>query len=249
MRQSRITEEQWAQAFARLPLLHRLTEEEQLRLRRLAILFLHKKSLTGAHGLELTQDMALVIALQACLPILNLGIEWYRGWATIIVYPGGFRPERTVTDQYGVAHRVSDALSGEAWQQGPVILSWDATAQAGTLDGDNLVIHEFVHKLDMLTGAANGFPPIHDDMDIALWTDTFTRAFEDFQAQSAAGVDLDINTYGASSPAEFIAVLSEEFFERPQVIHARYPLVYDLLQKFYRQDPMKGWGESTGRNL
>ena len=238
IKRSRLTDAQWAQAFSRLPLLDRLTEEERSRLRRLAILFVYKKSFSGAHGLVVTEEMALVIALQACLPILNLGIEWYSGWVEIIVYPGGFAPKRTVTDEFGVVHHVNDAISGEAWQRGPVVLSWDATANAGALDGENLVIHEFAHKLDMLTGAANGFPPIHADMDVAEWTNTFTLAFEDFQANTVAGIDTGIDRYGASSPAEFIAVLSEEFFERPQVIHARYPQVYDLLRKFYRQDPM-----------
>lgn len=234
------TNAQWAQAFSRLPLLDRLTEVERTRLRRLAILFLHKKSFSGAHGLVVTEEMALVIALQACLLILNLDIEWYDGWVEIIVYPGGFAPRRTVTDAAGVVHQVDDALSGEAWQRGPVVLSWDATANAGALDGDNLVIHEFAHKLDMLTGAANGFPPIHADMDAAEWSHTFSAAFEDFRTNAEAGIETGINTYGASSPAEFIAVLSEEFFERPQVIQTRYPQVYNLLREFYRQDPMSG---------
>ncbi len=242
IKRSWLTDAQWTQAFSRLPLLDRLTAEERLRLRRLVILFLHKKSFSGAHGLIVTEDMALVIALQACLPILNLGIEWYNGWVEIIVYPGDFAPKRTVTDEYGVVHHVNDALSGEAWQRGPLILSWDATAHAGALDGENLVIHEFAHKLDMLTGAANGLPPIHADMDVDEWINTFTAAFGDFQAKTEAGIDSGINRYAASSPAEFIAVLSEEFFERPQVIQARYPRVYDLLRKFYRQDPMSGFG-------
>lgn len=237
VRQSRVTDAQWAQAFARLPLLDRLNEEERSRLRRLAILFLYRKSFSGTHGLAVTQEMALVIALQACLLILNLGIEWYDGWSEVVVYPGGFVPRRMVTDEYGVVHQVDDALSGEAWQRGPVILSWDATANAGALDGDNLVIHEFAHKLDMLTGSANGFPPIHDDMDAAQWNDSFTRAFADFQARIDAGTETDFNAYGGSSPAEFIAVLSEEFFERPGVVHERYPQVYDQLRRFYRQDP------------
>ena len=232
------TKAQWAQAFSRLPLLDRLTEAERARLRRLAILFLHKKSFSGAHGLVVTEEMALVIALQACLLILNLDIEWYDGWVEIIVYPGGFVPKRTVTDAAGVVHEVDHALSGEAWQRGPVVLSWDATTTAGALDGENLVIHEFAHKLDMLTGAANGFPPIHADMDGVEWASTFSVAFEDFRANAVAGIESDMNTYGASSPAEFIAVLSEEFFERPQVVQSRYPQVYHLLRDFYRQDPM-----------
>jgi Mlc titration factor MtfA (ptsG expression regulator) len=237
IRRSWVTDAQWARAFSRLPLLDRLTEDERLRLRRLVILFLHKKSFSGTHEVVVTEDMALVISLQACLPILNLGIEWYDGWVEIVVYPGGFAPKRTVTDEFGVVHHVDDALSGESWQRGPVVLSWDATANGGALDGENLVIHEFAHKLDMLTGAANGFPPIHAEMDGAEWTDTFTEAFNDFQVKAEAGVEIDINTDGASSPAEFIAVISEEFFERPLLVQARYPSVYDQLRKFYRQDP------------
>jgi Mlc titration factor MtfA (ptsG expression regulator) len=237
IRQSRVTDTLWAQAFSRLPLLDRLTEEERLRLRRLVILFLHKKSFSGTHGLAVSEDMALVIALQACLLILNLDIDCYDGWSEIIVYPGGFAPKRTITDAYGVVHHAVDALSGEAWQRGPVVLSWDATATAGEIDGDNLVIHEFAHKLDMLTGAANGFPPIHAEMDRAEWAQSFTAAFEDLQVKARAGIETEINTYGASSPAEFIAVISEEFFERPLLVQARYPQVYELLRQYYRQDP------------
>ncbi|MFV1993370.1 MAG: zinc-dependent peptidase [Acidiferrobacterales bacterium] len=238
VKQSQITDTQWTDAFARLPLLDRLTETERKRLRRLAILFLHKKAIHGAHGLVVTDEMALAIALQACLLILYLDIHWFDGWVEIIVYPGGYAATRNLTDEAGVVHQVSNAMLGEAWQRGPVILSWQATASAGDLDGENLVLHEFAHKLDMLTGSANGFPPIHKNMDVDQWTDTFTAAFADFQAKAAAGIDIGINTYGASDPAEFIAVLSEEFFERPQVIHSRYPQVYDLLRQFYRQDPM-----------
>ena len=237
IRRSWVTDAQWAQAFSRLPLLDRLTEAERLRLRRLVMLFLHKKTFSGTHGLVVSEEMALVIALQASLLILNMDIDCYDGWSEIIVYPGGFAPQRSVTDAYGVVHHAGDALSGEAWQRGPVVLSWDATATAGEIDGDNLVIHEFAHKLDMLTGSANGFPPIHVGMDGAEWNRTFAAAFEDFQEKARTGVEADINTYGASSPAEFIAVISEEFFERPQLIQDRYPQVYELLRQYYRQDP------------
>ncbi len=237
VRRSWVTESQWAQAFSRLPLLDRLTGDERARLRQITILFLHKKTFSGTHGLVVTEEMALVISLQACLLIINLGIEWYDGWVEIIVYPSGFSTKRNVTDAAGVVHEVDDALSGEAWQHGPVVLSWESAATAGALDGDNLVIHEFAHKLDMLTGAANGFPPIHAGMDRDEWTSTFANAFEDFQANARAGIEPDFNTYGASSPAEFIAVISEEFFERPILVQLRYPHVYELLRQFYRQHP------------
>ncbi len=234
---SRITEAQWQTAFARLPLLHGLDDDERRRLRELVILFLHRKVFEGAKGLEVDLPMALTIALQACLPILRLGLDWYDGFTAIIVYPAGFAPERVVRDEAGVEHRVQTGLAGEAWQRGPVILAWDDTAHAGVVDGYNLVIHEFAHKLDMRNGEANGFPPLHVDMDARRWTRSFSEAYEDLKTHCAQGGHPEIDCYAATSPAEFFAVLSEIFFEKPQVIRRHYPAVLEQLSQFYRQDP------------
>ena len=233
-----ISASQWEAAFAALPLLDSLNATETQRLRELAILFLHRKSLEGAHNLVVTQEMALIIALQACLPVLALGLESYQGWSTVIVYPSGFAPQRVVRDEYGVEHRVTDELSGEAWQQGPVILAWDEARYSGYVDGCNLVIHEFAHKLDMQNGDANGFPPLHRDMDFEIWTRVFSAAFENFQRRCAHGEKLGIDCYGSSSPAEFFAVLSETFFERPDLLRHHYEPVYEQLRQYYRQDPL-----------
>lgn len=239
IKRSQIPEAQWVRVFGALPLLDRLSDADKRRLRELAILFLHQKSVIGAQGLEVSEDMALLIALQACLPVLNLGIDWYRGWVSVIVYPAGFAPVRTVVDEYGVAHRMEQSLSGEAWQRGPVVLSWDSAEDAGALDGGNVVIHEFTHKLDMLTGSANGFPPLLAGMDPAEWTQVFSEAFDDFRLQTERGKNIGIDHYGATSPAEFIAVLSEVFFEKPQILQREYPGVYELLKTFFGQDPVQ----------
>lgn len=228
----------WEAAFAALPLLDGLDAGERQRLRELVILFLHRKAFDGAHGLEVTRAMQLLIALQACLPILELGLDCYAGWETVIVYPSGFAPEHVFTDEYGVEHRTRDELSGEAWERGPVLLSWDDTEDAGQLDGYNLVIHEFAHKLDMQNGEANGFPPLHPDMDPAEWTRIFSQAFEDFGRRCERDEDLGIDEYASSDPAEFFAVLSESFFERPDILSRRYPAVYEQLRRYYRQDPL-----------
>ena len=167
LKRSSITLAQWDIAFDSLPLLTGLTTREKRRLRGLAILFCHRKQFEGAHGLVVTQSMKLVIALQACLPVLKLGLDGYRGWVSVIIYPSGFAPRRVVRDEYGVEHHVQSSLAGEAWQRGPVILAWDETERAGIIDGHNLVIHEFAHKLDMQNGQANGFPPLHRGMDSA----------------------------------------------------------------------------------
>ena len=233
---------QWQAAFEVLPLLDGLDSEQCRRLRELAILFMHRKTFAGAHGLEVTRPMQLVIALQACLPILELGLDYYDGWQTVIVYPSGFAPEHVYTDEFGVEHRIRDELSGEAWHRGPVLLSWDDAESAGEIDGYNLVIHEFAHKLDMLNGEANGFPPLHRGMDTAEWTREFSRGFEDFERRCERGEDIGIDEYAASDPAEFFAVLSEVFFERPDLLQHYYPKIYRLLGEYYRQQPLRRSG-------
>jgi hypothetical protein len=235
---SAITPAQWQMAFRALPLLDGLGAGETRRLRHLAILFLHRKSIEGAHGLAITQSMALIIALQACLPVLALGLDCYDGWSTIIVYPSGFAPERVLRDEYGVEHHTRDALSGEAWQRGPVILAWDETEHAGFVDGHNLVIHEFAHKLDMQNGEANGFPPMHRNMDPEAWTRAFSAGFADFERRCERGDHFGIDCYAATSPAEFFAVLSEIFFERPELLQRHYGLIYEQMKLYYRQDPL-----------
>ncbi|MEN8763885.1 MAG: M90 family metallopeptidase [Thiogranum sp.] len=235
IKRSTVSSGSWEDAFQQLPLLDHLSEEERSRLRRLAILFLHEKSFVGAHDLEVSEEMRLLIALQACLPILQLGIDWYSGWTTIIVYPAGFAPKREVVDEFGLVHTVKDELIGEAWQRGPVILSWKDTETAGKLDGRNVVIHEFIHKLDMLNGAADGFPSMHNRSDAKDWSETFTAAYADFQNNPKPG----LSRYGATAPAEFLAVLSEVFFEKPGLLNDAYPKVYEALSLFFKQNPVQ----------
>lgn len=200
------------------------------------MMFLHEKTFEAAGGLLLTDTMRLTVGTQACLPILNLGLEWYAGWTAIVIYPGGFVPTHTYQDDAGVVHTRRKPLCGESWQSGPVVLSWpDVKAEAA--DGYNLVIHEFAHKLDMVNGAANGMPPLHREMDARAWTWHFSRAYEDFKGRLGQGEELSIDPYAAEDPAEFFAVLSELFFEAPAVVIKHYPAVYRQLCVFYRQDP------------
>ncbi len=238
IKRSTITAVQWEQAFSSLPLLARLTAEEKKQLQKLTILFLHHKVFEGAQGFIVTLPMTLLIALQACLPILKLGLGCYSGWLSVIVYPSGFAPKRTITDENGVVHYVQSDLVGESWQRGPVILSWDDTEFAGVVDGSNLVIHEFAHKLDMQNGVANGFPPLHASMNAKEWVDAFSAGFEHFQLRCSRGESMGIDCYAASSPAEFFSVLTEVFFECPRILQKNYPVIYDLLRQYYQQDPL-----------
>ena len=236
---SSITDAQWQAAFSSLPLLDGLTAEEKQRLKELVILFIDRKSFEGALDLVVTLPMVLIISLQACLPILKLGLNSYDGWTSIIVYPTGFSPERKVVDDYGVTHYEKTNLAGESWLNGPIVLSWEETERAGIIDGSNLVIHEFAHKLDMENGVANGFPALHADMVIDNWVNAFSEGFEKLKQRCDSGKKSDIDCYGASSPAEFFAVLSEVFFERPNIIKHHYPDIYDLLHQYYRQDTLR----------
>jgi Mlc titration factor MtfA (ptsG expression regulator) len=231
---SEFTVADWQQAAGRIPILDRLTDDEMNELFELATLFLADKSITGAQGFEVTDKVRQSIALQACLPILYLGLEWYKGWSSIIIYSGSYKSEAKNVDEYGIVHEGQQHRSGEAWQRGPVILSWKDAKHSGERDGHNVVIHEFVHKLDMMNGRANGFPPMQPDMDPARWTQIMSRDFEDFQTHRKSGLD----RYGATNPAEFLAVLSEVFFETPQKLVDAYPDIYDIMVKFFRQTPL-----------
>jgi Mlc titration factor MtfA (ptsG expression regulator) len=233
-----IAEDEWLAAEYALPFLDRLDAAEQQRLRQLSAAFIARKEWSGAQGLALTAPIQLSIALQACLPILNLGLNWYRDWVGIVVYPGDFIIPRQITDADGVVHEFDDAVLGEAWEGGPVLLSWfDDPAALGDV---SLVIHEFAHKLDMTNGATDGMPALHADMSPADWIAAFAPAYADFCQRIAAGEDTRIDPYAAEHPAEFFAVTSEVFFEAPDILQSRYPHVFDQLRRFYRQNPMSG---------
>ena len=234
---SAVSPAEWSAVIQRFSFLRALNPDEQGRLRDLVAAFLAEKSLQGAGGLTITRDIELVIAAQACLLVLNLDLDYYRDLVEVIVYPDEFIVDHEVTDEDGIVHRVRAPLSGEAWEQGPVILSWEDAEAADGGDGYNVVMHEFAHKIDMLNGAADGFPPLHAGMDRETWTGTFTEAFADLERRLDAREDTLIDEYAAEDPAEFFAVLSELFFERPDALRHEYPAVYAQLAAFYRQDP------------
>ena len=232
----------WNTTVRRYACTRMLSPPELTRLRELVILFLHEKAIHGAAGMAVRDEVRLAIAVQACILILDLGLDYYRGWVEVIVYPDEFVAEYEYVDEAGVAHHVHEAISGESWERGPVIISWADVQEAGAGRGYNVVIHEFAHKLDMLNGEPNGFPPLHAGMRRADWAAAFTEAYEDFCRKVDRGEDTDIDEYAAESPAEFFAVVSEAFFERPMNVRRAYPAVYAQLSAFYRQDPVARLG-------
>lgn len=239
IKNSTISRQEWDEAYRDLPLLKGLSDKEKERLEELSILFIHQKSFEAAQGFEITLHVILVISLQACLPILKLGLDCYKQFSTIIVYPAGFKTNRKETDENGIVDYDRAHKLGESWLQGPVILSWHDARAGGMLDGSNVVIHEFAHKLDMQNGAANGFPPLHKKVKRSDWVKGFTAAFDYFE-RHCHGDDLHgIDCYAATDPAEFFSVFSEMFFEKPGVIRKHFPEVYILLEGYYQQSPIR----------
>jgi Mlc titration factor MtfA (ptsG expression regulator) len=229
LRKHRIDDALWQQATSRLRFIPQTSK-----MRELSLLFLAEKQFVGARELEVTDAMRLSIAAQACLPVLELGLDWYAGFTGIVVYPGDFRVRRSEIDEHGVVHEWDDELAGEAMPGGPVVLSWDAAANDPQM---NVVIHEFAHKLDMLSGAADGVPPLHVGMSRAAWLKSFEDAYEGFCDAVERERETWLDPYAAEHPSEFFAVISEAFFKDPAETRRRYPAVFDQLRLFYRQDP------------
>lgn len=198
----------------------------------LAERFIDTRRITGAGDLQVTPEMVRRVALQACLPILHLGLDCYAAVRTVILYPGGFLVDRHWMDDAGVEHNERAALSGEAWQHGPVVLAWDAIDRPDP--GSCLVIHEFMHVLDALNGHVNGFPPVADTDLAARWPDIFGSAYEDHCARADQGQALWLDAYAAEAPEEFLAVASELFFTDPVTLRGGYPLVHAALAGFFR---------------
>ena len=236
-RRKPISEADWVAALDGLPMLDMLDDGERVQLRELSSRFMASKSIEPVRGQRLETADLVVIAAQACLPVLALGLDAYASWRSVVVYPGSFVAHEHEVDEAGVEHEWDEARAGESWLRGPVILSWEDILASGQGEGYNVVIHEVAHKLDMLDGEANGRPPLHRDMDPEAWQRDFSAAFEDLKRRINAGDSPVMDEYAATDPGEFFAVTSEYFFDTPAVLEAEYPPVYRRLCEFYRQDP------------
>lgn len=230
----------WQPTLAQYPFLAALSAPDQARLRTLTAQFLAQKEFSGAHGLEVTDQMAVAIAAQACLPVLNLSLKLYDDFKGIVVHPGAMLARRSVVDAAGVQHFYKEEITGEAMQGGPITLSWqDAAPSSGHLArGFNVVIHEFVHKLDMRDGTANGCPPLPTREAKIAWQNSMQAAFEIFQHQVAMaerfGAEMPwLDAYGATSPAEFFAVASEAYFVNRSKFELEFPDLKNLFDTFF----------------
>jgi hypothetical protein len=227
----------WARTLAELPTLSRLDPQATLRLRELALRFIREKRIEPARGFEMDEAMRVRIAALACLPILELGLDCYDDVRTIVVHPDEFVvPDREYMDDAGVVHSGDDVLSGEAWEQGPVVLAWKDIEASGRGEGYNVVVHEFAHKLDMLGGEPDGMPPLHRGMSSTDWIEAFRGAYDDLTRRLDRGEKTWLDPYAAQDPAEFFAVCTEAFFDVPGAFQTEYPALYEQLRLFFKQD-------------
>ncbi|MEA9565415.1 M90 family metallopeptidase [Xanthomonas sp. WHRI 8932A] len=215
-----------------------LDAQRRQRLRALTAQFLDQKTISPVDGLQLQPHDHVLLAATCCLPLLEIGAAGWRGWSQLIVYPDAFRVQRTQMDAAGVMHAWDDTLIGEAWEQGPLIVSW-ADVQADLDDpqaGCNVIVHEMAHKLDALDGALDGTPPLPRDRQ-RRWARDFQHAFAAFCQRVDAGQDTEIDPYAAEAPEEFFAVVSEYHFSAPQVLQRVMPEVAAHLVSVYGPSP------------
>ena len=224
----------------RVPYVRALPADLQLQLKRHIQVFIAEKAFMGCDGLEITDEIRVTIAAQACLLLLNRPRGYYPDLRQILVYPGGFVVNREQTDDLGLTRPTRRALSGESWSQGQVILSWHDTLQGAAApdDGQNVVIHEFAHQLDQETGTANGAPVLARREHYARWSQVLGAEFNALQTRTTHGQPSLFSDYGATDPAEFFAVISEVFFEQPQRMAHEHPALFRELSGLYRLDPL-----------
>lgn len=212
-----------------------LSPDERSRLEQLVKVFVAETRWEAAQGFLVTDEMRVVIAAQACLLVLELGIDSYRHVASIIVHPRTvvLRGQRRMAG--GMMSDAPFAISGQAHHRGPVLLAWSTAAFEARHPerGHNVVLHEFAHQLDMLDGTVDGTPPLTDPAERQRWIDVCTVEFERLR-RGEEGIMRD---YGAVDPGEFFAVATETFFTRPVDLLVQKAELYDVLRNFYRQDP------------
>ena len=221
-----------------LPVYSVLSAAQRDRLQELIQLFMAEKDFYGCAGLELNDEIRITIAGQACLLLLNRDKPVYPKLMSVLVYPAGFRVDRETVLDNGTLAQQDHHLLGESWSNGKVILSWDDVEKgaADFSDGHNVVLHEFAHQLDGLSGSTNGAPPLHHN-SYQSWARVLSENFDDLRSRTFHGQATVMDAYGTTNPAEFFAVATETFFERPHALHKTRPELYAELADYYQLDP------------
>lgn len=217
----------------------------QDQLHKLVQRFLHEKKFVGCAGFEIDDEVRLTIAGQACLLLLNRPSRVYPGLHAVLVYPTAFLVPRNEVDAAGVVTETRQDLLGESWGDGRVVLSWDHVRRGARdwTDGQNVVLHEFAHQLDSESGSNNGAPYLGSPSNYRSWAAVLSRDFASLRAEAMEQQHSVLDHYGATSPAEFFAVATETFFEKPYQMAERHPALFAEFNKYYRVDPRE-WQEA-----
>lgn len=220
-------------------LYQRMPADLQAKLESHILVFLHEKTFAGFDGLEINDRVRVLVAAQACVLILNRPTNYFPGFESILIYPDVYRATST-SSHGGVQSHSDDVRAGESWMGGPIVLAWTHVLQGAQdrRDGHNVVMHEFAHKLDEQTAAMNGSPVLSSRAQ-QDWSKIMSHEFERQQRRSARGQSGVIDDYGATSPAEFFAVVTETFFEKPRQLFKHHPELYEQFQEFYQLNPVE----------
>jgi Mlc titration factor MtfA (ptsG expression regulator) len=245
-----IPESHWRPTLTRYPFLtERQSADDLARLRTLAATFLRDKQFHGAHGFVITDEVALAIAAQAVLPVLHLagGLRWYDDFVGVVVHPSEVVARRRTIDEAGVVHEYDEVIAGEAMDLGPVMLSWSDVLAGGAATGYNVVVHEFVHKIDMRGGQADGCPPLPPGFAgtatareaHAAWMGVMEPAYEAFREKTViadrfGGEAPWLDAYGATSLSEFFAVACEAYFVSRDTFASEFPALLTLFDAFFK---------------
>ena len=223
-----------------VPYVAKLPEPDQKELEGLIQIFLAEKHFEGCGGLELTDEMKVTIAAQACVLLLHRENDMFPDVDAILVYPSAYRA-KTKRDGGGFVVEGEQARLGESWTRGVVVLAWDhvKSGAMNMTDGHNLVLHEFAHQIDGEDGSMDGAPDLGTRTRYRSWAHVLGSEFNELSERLEEGLKSDIDSYGATNPAEFFAVITEMFFEKPRMMKDRHPELYAELKSFYKQDPLE----------
>ncbi|ARV60209.1 hypothetical protein BZZ01_17635 [Nostocales cyanobacterium HT-58-2] len=222
-----------------LPIYLHLAPAERRRLQGHIQVFLAEKQFIGCGGLQVTEEMKLTIAAVACLLLLNERGEYFPKLRSILIYPSTYIVHETVATGNYVVEERRVARLGESWTHDQVILSWEQVKQdtGNWTDGHNVVLHEFAHQLDQEDAKTEGVPILPRKSDYPIWAQVMTQEYQQLCNDVQQGVKTVIDRYGATNPAEFFAVATETFFEKPQQLLKKHPALYELLQRYYQLNP------------
>jgi len=238
--------QQWLSIIERnVPFYKLLSPEDKKELQRHVLVFIAEKRFEGCGGLEITDEIKVTIAAQACILLLHRKTDYYPGLPSILVYPRSYIVHGVEHVVGGITLEGPDIRLGESWRRGSVVLSWDQVQRdaADIRDGHNLVFHEFAHQLDISAAKGDSTPVLQKRSSYIAWARILRRDYQRLRRDVSRNHPTLLDEYGATDPAEFFAVATECFFERPKELQQLHGELYEELKNFYQQDPAALWGE------